>query len=179
VLSGGNPALLDLKVLLAELFSAGYSTMVETQGTVWKQWLTMVDDLCVSPKPPSSGNETTPAVLHHFFDQHWENLYNPYTQCYLKIVVFDDADYEYARRMHKEFDNLQMFVSVGNEDPSLPTVGNPHPMNVGPGQIIQTRDTVLEKMRWLMEKVSNDLSMREVRVTPQMHVLAWGNERGR
>jgi len=58
-------------------------------------------------------------------------------------------------------------------------VGNPHPMNVGPGQIIQTRDTVLEKMRWLMEKVSNDLSMREVRVTPQMHVLAWGNERGR
>ncbi len=31
----------------------------------------------------------------------------------------------------------------------------------------------------LMEKVANDVLMRDVRVLPQMHVLAWGNQLGR
>lgn len=177
VFSGGNPALFDLKDLCALILGDGYNLMVETQGTVYNDWLRSADEICVSPKPPSSGNMTTEGVLREFLRELWgSSLGNPLNQTYLKVVVFDNEDYAYARSIHKTFENLQMFISVGNEDPSLPTVGNPNPK---PGTLPLTRDIVLDKMRWLMEKVANDVTMRNVRVTPQMHVLAWGNERGR
>lgn len=177
VFSGGNPALFKLDTLVAMLSGDGYDIMVETQGTVYNQWLRHVDDLCVSPKPPSSGNVTSVETLRTFLGEHWTYIANPLAQAYLKVVVFDDEDYAYAREMHKAFDNLQFFLSVGNADPSLPTVGNPHPSVTNNPPL--TRSVVLDRMKWLMEKVASDPTFRNARVTPQMHVLAWGNERGR
>lgn len=179
VMSGGNPALFDLTDLMKLVIGDGaYGVMVETQGTVYSDWLRMADEVCVSPKPPSAGNMTSEGTVREFLKELWgSSLGNPLNQTYLKVVIFDNNDYLYARSIHKTFPNLQMFVSVGNEDPSLPTVGNPNPTSTV--QTILTKDMVISKMRWLMEKTSTDVAMRDVRVTPQMHVLAWGNERGR
>lgn len=174
VLSGGNPALFDLQVLMAYLTGNGFYTMMETQGTVFKEWINYIDDLCISPKPPSSRTMTNPAVTEKFLVQCRRGLVEPY----LKIVVFDDGDYEYAKMMHRYFDNVEMYLSVGNEDPQLPTVSHPEVEGLNQN-IYMTRDKVIEKMAWLMEKVANDPEMRMVRVLPQMHVLAWGNQRGR
>jgi len=170
VYSGGNPALLDLSLLTSYLNGDGYSVMIETQGTVWKDWMGYVDEVCVSPKPPSSGNATQADTVDEF-------LYHiPDNRAYLKVVVFDDDDYNYAKWVHGVFPGREMFISAGNEDPYLPTVDNPNPT---PGTIHYTRDVILDKMVWLMEKVANDEFMRDVRVLPQMHALAWGNVRGR
>jgi len=70
-LSGGNPALLELGDLVALLHAAGRRVAVETQGSVWRDWLGDVDLLTISPKPPSSGMATaaneaeTRAFLQH------------------------------------------------------------------------------------------------------------------
>lgn len=177
VYSGGNPALLDLSLLTAYLIGDGYSVMMETQGTIWKDWIGYLDEVCVSPKPPSSQNPTAHKTIEEFLG-HFEGRYdNP---VYLKIPVFDDDDYLYAKWVHATFPDVELFVSAGNEDTSLPTVGNPNPKHVDrAGALWPTRTFVLEKMAWLMEKVANDVTMRDVRVLPQLHVLAWGNVRGR
>src|SRR3954454_21929203 len=39
VLSGGNPALLELGPLVDMLHEAGYEVAVETQGSRWREWL--------------------------------------------------------------------------------------------------------------------------------------------
>jgi 7-carboxy-7-deazaguanine synthase len=177
VFSGGNPALFDLQDLVDLCYSElGLKCMVETQGTVWKEWMEDVDDLCVSPKPPSSHNMLDREGLHEFLVQTAAMSTPPY----LKIVVFDDNDYLYARMTHYYFPQFEMFLSVGNEDPTLPTVGNPEPdPSVTMYSPQSTQDVVLEKTRWLMERVAQDPQMSDVRVLPQLHVLAWGNERGR
>jgi 7-carboxy-7-deazaguanine synthase len=173
VLSGGNPVLFDLEEVVKEILARRFHMqfMVETQGSIWKEWLWKIEDVCVSPKPPSSGNITTLTTIREFLDH-----FNAHPFPYLKVVVFDDADYEYATLVHQEFPYYEFFLSVGNEDPTLPTVGNPDPPSANmPGL---TQDIVLAKMRWLMEKVAVDPYMKKVRVLPQMHTLAWGNARG-
>ena len=166
VYSGGNPALLDLRKLSAYIMQSGYRIMVETQGTVFKPWLKDIDELCISPKPPSSGMNYSLEDLTEFLDQ----LDGDPQSRYLKIPVFDEDDYEYARTIHTAFPELEMFVSVGNEMPPHP---DPRIVTKDP------RNDISEKTRWLMEKVANDSWMRDVRVFPQLHVLAWGNERAR
>lgn len=175
VFSGGNPALLDLDELVKMLFP--YRVMVETQGTVWNEWLNRADEICVSPKPPSSGNRTSLYTIRDFLEKCRFK-----TSVYLKIVVFDEEDYIYARTVARTFDIHDIFFSVGNEDPYLPTVENPNPKIpfINPQEARdRTRREVLTKMTWLMETLAADREMRHVRVLPQMHVLAWGNQRGR
>src|SRR5271165_5967714 len=58
VLSGGNPALLELGPLVLALQRTGKRVAVETQGSRWRDWLGTVDRLVISPKPPSSSMAT-------------------------------------------------------------------------------------------------------------------------
>lgn len=173
VYSGGNPALLDLELLTAYLIDYGYSVMIETQGTVWKDWMRSLDEVCVSPKPPSSQNETDFETTATFL----EKFNGMSSRVYLKVPIFDLTDYAYAAKLRTEFPYYDMFVSVGNSDPTLPTVGNPTPRYKA--TLKDTQTIVLNKTRWLMELVASDPQMRDVRVLPQIHVLAWGNQRGR
>lgn len=174
VLSGGNPALLDLTDLVVRLHHQGYKVMVETQGTAHKQWLHHVDEICISPKPPSSGMQYGPASLRAYLRNFatWKQTQD----LYLKIPIFDDTDYEWAANIHKVIPHVEMFLSLGNIDPNLPTVGNKGqgdpdaPLDIG---------FYLDRMADLMTKVANDGRMDDVRILPQLHVLAWGNERGR
>jgi 7-carboxy-7-deazaguanine synthase len=187
VLSGGNPGLLDLEELVIALQHYGYKVMMETQGSTWREWYSDLDEICFSPKPPSSGmNNTANLVTFRRVIEEWEH-WNPHTwqKAYLKIVVFDDDDYAYAVAMHKNYPRYDFFISAGNADPTLPTVGNPNPVQTAPvgdgylHTLDQTRGVVLDKTRWLFEKVANDPEMANVRVMPQLHTLAWGNQRGR
>lgn len=183
VLSGGNPALFDLRMLVAMLQDDGFKVMVETQGSVWKDWLTYVDEVCFSPKPPSAGETwSDPEDVDAFISHIERRSPSPTEHMYLKIVVFDDLDYAYARSIHKMFPQYETFLSVGNADPWLPTVSNPTPdmPELREEEALErTQRAVLEKMTWLMEKLSEDEEMHSVRILPQMHVLAWGNTRGR
>jgi 7-carboxy-7-deazaguanine synthase len=187
VYSGGNPGLLNLEELTHRLHLVGCKIMLETQASTFRKWYGDIDDLCFSPKPPSSGNTSDLNLLDRVIEatieaqvksakERWND---PFLLPYLKIPIFNDEDYEYAREAHMKHYGLEMFLSVGNDDPTLPTVGNPDPPQMREHAHRETAGHVIKKMRWLMEKVTGDRDMRDVRVTPQLHVLAWGNQRGR
>lgn len=153
-LSGGNPGLFDLTDLVDMLHHTGYRVAVETQGSRYQKWFRQVECLTVSPKGPSSGMAMT--------DLLWDELTKVLAcsvRSNLKVVVLTDEDFEFATKVHRMFYD--------------------RPMTVQPCNIVGTDDTgtLLEKWRWLADKTMGNLMMSSVRVLPQLHVLAFGNER--
>jgi 7-carboxy-7-deazaguanine synthase len=171
VLSGGNPALHDLSELVLRLQGAGYRVAVETQGSRWRDWLLHVDRLCISPKPPSSGMPARWDVLDAFLDRAEAGADD---LTFLKVVVFDDGDYDYARELHAREAGLPLFLSAGNDAGA--TVAEPERVDArSPAQV---REDLCARSLWLSERVIADPAMRDVRVQSQYHVLLWGNRRG-
>ena len=64
--------------------------------------------------------------------------------------------------------------------PSLPlylSVGNPAPGDACAGRGESNCADLLARFRWLVDKVARDRWFAAT-VLPQLHVLAWGNQRG-
>ena len=150
-LSGGNPALHVLDELVEALHAAGFLVAVETQGSRYRPWLTGVDLVTISPKPPSSEMTTDWTQLARFQSLPGASM---------KVVVFDDADFAYAREVHRRYPNLPLYLQVGN------TVGE------------DTTETLLAKLDWLACRALADPELNAAIVLPQLHVLLYGNRRG-
>jgi 7-carboxy-7-deazaguanine synthase len=90
------------------------------------------------------------------------------TQTALKIVVFDDADYEYAREVHGRFPSVGMILQVGTEKTSTRDT-NAHDVSGAPA--------ITQRTEWLLQRVSTD-QWFDVTILPQLHVLLWGSKRG-
>jgi 7-carboxy-7-deazaguanine synthase len=161
-LSGGNPALQPFGPLIDLGRAKGYGFALETQGSTAQDWFAKLDWLVLSPKPPSAGMETDWAALARCV-----RAAGPATQVCLKIVVFDEADYTYARAASARHPDLPVTLQVGNPLPPIP--GDP--------AVAPDRADLLARFRWLVERAAGDRWF-EARVLPQLHVLAWGNERG-
>lgn len=172
-LSGGNPAMHKLERFVDDLHALDLLVAVETQGSVWNDWLYTVQQLIVSPKPPSSGMVSAKHTqqLERFLDRA-----NGVRHVACKIVVFDDDDYEWARDtfdyVRSNVRGTELFLSVGTDIPNvLPEIAA---LTVSTEQ---ARHDIGVRMAWLYEKVAADPAMRDVRVFPQLHVLAWGHAR--
>lgn len=183
VLSGGNPALRDLAYLIELLHVRQQKVMLETQGSVYRKWFGDVDDLCFSPKPPSSKMEWDfllfDRILGRLDLDHVELMQkNP---PYLKVPVFTHEDLEFATKVHQTWPDLEMFISIGNDTDSLPTVGNPNPPKSlsSFADKIDTRERVLDHFAEWTETILKRQALAGVRIFPQQHTLIWGNERGR
>lgn len=110
-ISGGNPALLkNIEFLLSILKENGMRTAIETQGSKWQDWLLQIDEITISPKPPSSTMKTDFQRL----DAIIQKLAGK--DISLKVVVFDDHDFEYAVKMHERYPKVPFFLQVGNDD---------------------------------------------------------------
>ncbi|MDC0762744.1 MULTISPECIES: 7-carboxy-7-deazaguanine synthase QueE [Brevibacillus] len=162
-ISGGNPALLTgIGDLLALLKEHGIRTAIETQGSKWQAWLPLIDDITISPKPPSSGMETDfqalDRIVHELLEQKHPGLS-------LKVVVFDDADFAYARTIHQRFPEVPFYLQPGNSD--LTDADTP-----------RLRDKLLESFEWLIDHAMATPDMNDAKVLPQLHALVWGNKRG-
>ncbi|MBT9385772.1 7-carboxy-7-deazaguanine synthase QueE [Pseudooceanicola sp. CBS1P-1] len=156
-ISGGNPAIQDFGPLIALGRTKGYRFACETQGSIAQPWFADLDTLVLSPKPPSSGENPD-----------WDR----FAQCLeaagparavMKIVVFDDADYAWARDAHARHPELPLYLQPGNPE-------------VDPDQPVDL-DVATARLRWLIETVTGD-RWYTPRVLPQLHVLVWGNQRG-
>jgi 7-carboxy-7-deazaguanine synthase len=163
-LSGGNPALQALAPLIALGHQKGYTFALETQGSVPQPWFAAIEWLMLSPKPPSSGMATD-----------WQPLDACVAaavggpQCVIKVVVFDEDDYAYARRVANRYPALPVYLQAGNPAP-LTTYR-------GPGGEEADIDDLMRRFRWLVDRVVVDRWFAAT-VLPQLHVLAWGNRRG-
>jgi 7-carboxy-7-deazaguanine synthase len=162
-ISGGNPALYadSMANLIQILHEHQFEVSLETQGTIWQDWLIDIDDVTISPKPPSSGMETDIARL----DEIIHKLDAKQTNFSIKIVVFDYADLEFAKQI---FNRYRMFTKE-----LYLSVGNPAPRSEE-----DVRDVLLEKLNQLFDWVIADPAFNDVKPLPQLHTLVWNNKRG-
>jgi 7-carboxy-7-deazaguanine synthase len=156
-LSGGNPGLFDLDDLVETLHVLHFRVAVETQGSRYKAWMDKVDCLTISPKAPSAGMDLlqskTPDVLEQVI------ICNPNAN--LKIVVANETDFRFAAEMHRRWPTVPMTVQPCNRS------GEYEPRQQ------------MEKYRWLAERTLTEYGMAGVLVLPQLHALAYGEERGK
>ncbi|GMN98750.1 7-carboxy-7-deazaguanine synthase QueE [Parageobacillus thermoglucosidasius] len=163
-ISGGNPVLIQaLEELVLLLKNKGVRIAVETQGSRWQDWLYDIDDVTISPKPPSSGMETDFAVLDHIIGKLVGAGRASHVS--LKVVVFDDDDFDYAKIIHKRYPEISFYLQAGNDD-------------IMEKDAAVLREKLLAKLDWLVEKVAQSNELNDVRVLPQLHALLWGNKRG-
>lgn len=163
-LSGGNPAIPPLGDLIELGKAKGYSFAIETQGSIVRPWFADLDVLTLSPKPPSSYMETD-----------WDKLdasvaaAGPDTQVSMKIVIFDDADYDYAKKVGARYPDLPLYLQPCNHTPHLGWGVNADqdPDMTG----------IMDRMRWLVDKVVEDRWFNAT-VLPQLHVMIWGGKSG-
>jgi 7-carboxy-7-deazaguanine synthase len=161
-LSGGNPALLPhLNELIDLLHQDGIQVALETQGSRWQDWFMLIDELTLSPKPPSSGMSTDWDIL----DTIAGKLAGNGRHFSLKIVVFGEEDLRYAVSVHQRYPQVPFYVQSGNED-------------------VTERDSaallhrLMKHYEWLVETVMASEELKSVRVLPQLHAWLWGNKRG-
>lgn len=173
-ISGGNPALIGfpMEMLIDSLHEDGVEFRVglETQGSVWQSWMTKIDDLTLSPKPPSS----MMAFDGLMFAWILQNLNFAKTNYSVKVVVFNDEDFEFAKRVRKAIARLRsvpFYLQVGNTEHKMP-VDEQSP------NIEWFRSALIDKYEWLSNKVLADSEMSSVITLPQLHTLVWGNKRG-
>ncbi len=81
----------------------------------------------------------------------------------LKVVVFDEDDYLFARQVGEKHPEIPLFLQVGNPAPNT-------------DEDVEA-SALLEKLHLLSERVLSD-SWHSVTILPQLHVLIYGNKRG-
>ncbi|WP_127508108.1 7-carboxy-7-deazaguanine synthase QueE [Paenibacillus humicus] len=161
-LSGGNPALLrPLGGLIDLLHSRGALVALETQGSRWQDWFADIDELTLSPKPPSSGMDTDWTVLETIAARLAEAGRLPS----LKVVVMSAEDLAYAKEVHRRFPEIPMFLQAGNDRLEEPDAA-------------ALRNYLADRYERLVDMVMDDPEWSRVRVLPQLHAWLWGNKRG-
>ena len=160
-LSGGNPAIQDFGPLIALGKSKGYGFALETQGSVPRAWFSELAPLILSPKPPSSGK----AVDWDKFDKCVEAAGKAETV--LKIVIFDEADYVWAKDAAARYPDLPLYIQPGNHTPPPPDAQDARIDMEG----------IMDRYEWLIHQTLADRWCAP-KILPQLHVLLWGNKRG-
>ncbi|MDZ4619172.1 7-carboxy-7-deazaguanine synthase QueE [Bacillus cereus] len=159
-ISGGNPVLLkNIQFLLTVLKENGIRTAIETQGSKWQEWLLQIEEVTISPKPPSSKMKTDFIMLDSIIRKLERKDFS------LKVVVFEDYDFEYAVKVHKRYPHVPFFLQVGNDDTKT----------MDDAALIKN---LLQKYERLIKKTVQCKEMNDAKVLPQLHALVWGNKRG-
>lgn len=157
-ISGGNPLLhASIGTLVDDLKSRGITMSVETQGSYWQNWILDIEDVTISPKPPSSGMNVDYDRLDVFFKR------LPEQQRAVKIVIFDEADLDFAAAVSDRYALKTLYLSLGNPDPAEEGTIAPR---------------MLSDLKTLWERVAGDARFNHARVLPQLHALVFANDRG-
>lgn len=158
-ISGGNPALIKNIAALVDLLHAhNIEVALETQGSKFQTWMTEIDQLTISPKPPSSKMSQDINQLDFVINQ------LEYHKLSLKVVIFNDEDYRFAQKIHHRYPNIKFYLQVGN--PYLEDDVDNH------------SEKLLAKYEALIDKVMQDDTMNDSYVLPQLHTLLWSNKKG-
>lgn len=174
-LSGGNPAIQPLGELLDLIREGGYESALETQGSIAQPWFAKLDWLILSPKGPTSGMPFNQVLLDRCVCSA-----GPETKVALKFVIFNDADYDFARGVcSPPFSDWQLpvYLSAGTDPAPGPGGQIEMPAHAAMRQN-GMREQILRRTEWLVEKVSRDRWFG-VTVLPQLHALIWGDEKER
>lgn len=183
-LSGGNPALWPLGTFVRKIRDARKMVAVETQASIWINWLSDCNFITLSPKGPSMVDSDTvlkgKSMLFKILMrlQEYDFMLRGVS---VKIPVFDSSDLEFADGVRKHLNasglrDVPLFLSVGN-------VFVPKPAELGmdklPG-IGEQRELLLSKLDKISCLVFQQYpELMHSSILPQLHVLLFGNELGR
>lgn len=159
ILTGGNPCIYNFEKLIRTLTSFDIKVDVETQGSIYPEWLNLADLVVISPKPPSSGMKDVYLDLENYLKK-----CDFHNKICIKIPIFNEEDFQFAIRYYelsKKY-RLSFYLSVGNSDVSEE------------GSI---KDRILKSYEDLINRVNHSV-MRDVYILPQVHTLVWGNKQG-
>ena len=161
----------ELNNLVTKLRRADKLVALETQGTIWHPWVSICNVVTVSPKGPGMGEHCDRKQLAEFIrntqiQQRRQINSGGSRQINIKIVCFGSLDLEFAVEIRQEYPHIDFYLSLGN--PFLPNT-----------DISQQAQAIglLTQYRLLCEQVTKYPELANVRVLPQLHVLADGNER--
>ncbi len=141
-LTGGEPLLQkDVYRFIYRVMNT-HRILIETNGAVSIEDVPTEENIAISMdvKTPSSG-------MHK--SMRFENLEYLGDGDFVKLVIMDENDYEYAKKVLRDY-------KITSEVVFQPVWGG--------------------NIRWLIEKVMKD--KLKVRVLPQLHKIIWGEKRG-
>lgn len=172
-ITGGNPLLYDLTELVGAMRANNQWTIwVETQGTIYRDWLDMCN-VTVSPKPPSAGvcdEDRLDAFIQNRLEAPtgWETV--------IKIPVdpaFEEgADLEFAAKIFKRYESAETLRDFHEardlvENFCLSVVTYPG----------DTRDQIIERWEAVIDW-AKDADIPDVRILAQLHAVIWGHKLG-
>jgi 7-carboxy-7-deazaguanine synthase len=167
-LSGGNPALQDFSELIHLGQQAGYHFSMETQASIAKPWFSLLDQLTLSPKPPSTGMHFKQRGLERCLNA-CESNGNLSVDISLKFVVADKEDVLWAKAIADLYPHIPSFIQPCNTEATLE--GYQREKNLPKPNNDQQR------LLWLIE-CTQALHWHQVRVLPQLHRWLWGDQTG-
>ena len=180
--SGGNPLMHKLDELVEKLNQVGLAINVETQATLWQDWLYNCTVVTVSPKSWGMGEKFEEDKYRKFLTK-----LNGYRPLCVKIVVFSAQDVEFAifiqqltnevalNWLYGGHENIAYYMSLGNPYP--PILNDEHDLVSNPDFDL-TKD-LLQSYKILCEEILPDPRTKDFKFLPQLHVLVYGNETGR
>ncbi len=150
-LSGGNPAIYDFSELIQIGHDEGFTFALETQGSACPSYLADLDYLTINPKAPSSRALFDPIKLDNAIQAH----HSPF----LKIVIANEKDYRFAKRIHKKYPHIPMSLQPCNPNAKEGIEADINELN--------------HQLKWLAELTQKD-NWYDVTILPQLHVLMSG-----
>lgn len=153
-LTGGEIAQFRNKLgaLVAFLRERDIHIVLQTNGLHYAPNFQLIDTVAIDMKTPSTGEKSNESLV-----------YKLRPQDEVKSLICTREDYEHAIKINQK----------------VARVGCKHilqPLNLV-GR--DTTKSLLEKYKWICEMVIHDGRWTNVHVIPQLHVLLWGNRRGK
>jgi 7-cyano-7-deazaguanosine (preQ0) biosynthesis protein QueE len=154
VVTGGEPLIQQKQIitLLERLKNQGFFIEIETNGTILpdQRMLGLVDHWSVSPKLQNSGNSKADREIDAVY-----KFFNTLNSSHFKYVLQSEIDFGEVQQLVKQY-NI-----------------NPHKIILMPEACNET--DLLIRSRWLVELCKSGGYMFSLR----LHILLWGNERGK
>lgn len=171
-LSGGNPCMWDIQPLVETMQRKGKKFALETQGTLWQEWIPLCNKITISPKGPGMGEKFESDKFDYFIQR-----LRYHQGLSIKVVVFDQRDLDFVAAILNGWPHLadKMFISIGNPNPPAPA----QRMQVEEETHEQFVMRTIHNMKVLLEDIMSDPRLSSVRVLPQLHTLLWANEAGK
>lgn len=154
VVTGGEPMIQQNQLipLLEQLERGGFFIEVETNGTIVpdQRLLNLVGHWSVSPKLENSGNSQSLREVPDCY-----RLFAGITSSYFKYVIQSEDDFKEVQALAGKYGLVAEKIILMPE--------------------AQSREELLDRSRWLVELCKAQGYMFSTR----LHILLWGNERGK